>query len=766
MRKLFTFLFVLTTLTGFSQGITVTVGDVAGSADTLIGTISGSQVIGGVNADSLANQPGNFYFDTATNQSASGLKIFRDQLEGLDGIKSDSILAQYFGGTSDFTIGLTGDDVTIGTDSIFFGASVYDAINDFLGIGTPSSKPLTLKGTGGNPKWINLNDANGTLWGIDGNSGGILIEEEGTNDKNLFIEDGGDVGIGTTTLEGRLTIDNNSNDPKLVITPRTSGSLNSSIELHGNSSINSEGGIIQYLNGDKEFVFNNVDADGGAGGDIAYHFQVDDVDQMVIQKDGNIGFGTNTPHAPLQFANSTGNRKIVIFEDANNTDQFYGFGHNFNTLRYQVGNTSADHIFFAGVTSSSSNELMRIKGTGNVGIGMVSPVANTTPGVLQLGLANATAIPTGTVTGGGILYSTAGILHWLKADGTDIDLTAGGGGSDGWTDAGSNVHLTTITDLVGIGTITPIGKIEVIGTNDSYWRLRETNVHQMLHHGNSSRHWSIAPRDNNKFSIASQSSDPGTGIISKGNDDFTIDEDGNISGPFGSYHVASDSTLKENITTIDSALYKIDQMRGVNFSWKDTSLTAEMQYGIIAQELEQIIPTLVHTDTFGIKSVEWWQLNGLFVEAIKELNQPIEWLDIQRKAVTDDQTGIDQGTDILLDSANGNIPYNSITGVVSLKAGKPYVLWGAFAAFSISTSETVAIQWVKASDNAPLYEGHETRLRPQSSTSNGNNLPTIKMIYKPTVDIDVKLRCTEHTGTPDTFTLYWDRSFATINELR
>lgn len=144
----------------------------------------------------------------------------------------------------------------------------------------------------------------------------------------------------------------------------------------------------------------------------------------------------------------------------------------------------------------------------------------------------------------------------------------------------------------------------------------------------------------------------------------------------------------------------------------------------------------------------------------------IEWLDIQRKSSTNDQTGMDGGTDILLDSANGNITYNSSTGIATLKAGKIYALWGTFAIFSISTGETVAIQWVKASDNVPLYEGHETRLRPQSSSSNGNNQPTIKLIYKPTVNTDVKLRVTEYTGTPDTISMYWDRTFATINELR
>lgn len=62
-------------------------------------------------------------------------------------------------------------------------------------------------------------------------------------------------------------------------------------------------------------------------------------------------------------------------------------------------------------------------GPGNLGIGMTSPVANTVAGQLQIGLANAVQVPTGTVTGGGILYSTAGTLHWLKSDGTDVNLT-------------------------------------------------------------------------------------------------------------------------------------------------------------------------------------------------------------------------------------------------------------------------------------------------------------------------------------------------------
>jgi hypothetical protein len=48
----------------------------------------------------------------------------------------------------------------------------------------------------------------------------------------------------------------------------------------------------------------------------------------------NVGIGTNTPNAPLQLANTAGNRKIVLLESANNDHQFYGVGINTSMFRY------------------------------------------------------------------------------------------------------------------------------------------------------------------------------------------------------------------------------------------------------------------------------------------------------------------------------------------------------------------------------------------------------------------------------------------------
>jgi N-acetylneuraminic acid mutarotase len=85
---------------------------------------------------------------------------------------------------------------------------------------------------------------------------------------------------------------------------------------------------------------------------------------------GNVGIGLARPNAQLQFSNTVQNRKIVLFEGADNDHEFYGFGINGATLRYQTSGSDADHVFFSGINATSSKELMRIKGNGNIGIGV------------------------------------------------------------------------------------------------------------------------------------------------------------------------------------------------------------------------------------------------------------------------------------------------------------------------------------------------------------------------------------------------------------
>lgn len=91
----------------------------------------------------------------------------------------------------------------------------------------------------------------------------------------------------------------------------------------------------------------------------------------------------------------------------------------------------------------------------------------------------------------------------------------------------------------------------------------------------------------------------------------------------------SDVRLKKDITPIAGALEKIKAMRGVTYMWRkdipaNNGLEERLQYGVIAQELEKIIPELVHTDSEGWKSVEYSHLTPLLIEALKEQQATIE----------------------------------------------------------------------------------------------------------------------------------------------
>ena len=81
----------------------------------------------------------------------------------------------------------------------------------------------------------------------------------------------------------------------------------------------------------------------------------------------------------------------------------------------------------------------------------------------------------------------------------------------------------------------------------------------------------------------------------------------------------SDIDLKKNIQTITNALDKVLQLRGVEFDWKSTN---EHQIGVIAQEVENIIPEVVVGEN-GDKAVAYGNLVSVLIEAIKELTQRV-----------------------------------------------------------------------------------------------------------------------------------------------
>jgi hypothetical protein len=99
---------------------------------------------------------------------------------------------------------------------------------------------------------------------------------------------------------------------------------------------------------------------------------------------------------------------------------------------------------------------------------------------------------------------------------------------------------------------------------------------------------------------------------------------------------SSDINLKENIQVIPNALEKISAIRGVSYDWKDHVLTAKRDaplylnpkhdIGVIAQEVEAVIPEIVAERQDGTKGVRYERLIALLIEGIKELKAELEVL--------------------------------------------------------------------------------------------------------------------------------------------
>jgi hypothetical protein len=90
----------------------------------------------------------------------------------------------------------------------------------------------------------------------------------------------------------------------------------------------------------------------------------------------------------------------------------------------------------------------------------------------------------------------------------------------------------------------------------------------------------------------------------------------------------SDIRWKKDVSTVENALAKVMAMRGVNYNWRKDEFPSQnfesgLQLGLIAQEVEKVIPEVVDTDDKGFKSVEYSKLVALLLEAIKDQQKMI-----------------------------------------------------------------------------------------------------------------------------------------------
>ena len=96
-------------------------------------------------------------------------------------------------------------------------------------------------------------------------------------------------------------------------------------------------------------------------------------------------------------------------------------------------------------------------------------------------------------------------------------------------------------------------------------------------------------------------------------------------------YYSSDIRLKENIQPIENALEKVNQISGNTYDWKEGYEEIHSHkgndIGVIAQEIEEILPQIVTNRDNGFKAVQYEKIIPLLIEAIKELSIKINELE-------------------------------------------------------------------------------------------------------------------------------------------
>jgi hypothetical protein len=387
-------------------------------------------------------------------------------------------------------------------------------------------------------------------------------------------------------INGAVAIGSNNPNPNLNFN-KNSYSLFVASNAFFNSNIN-VAGIISG-NGDK---ITNVNLSNVVNNPLVYKLpsswlNIDNSVGFYIQPSGTLSLNTaqlvSTASSSINFWNSNNNPSIIYF---NNGDSYLGIGNtnpkshlyvgkNANLLRLtSLANINDNYFSQIGTTDTDSN---------NTKIRLISPLADVS------------------LSSGSIFYTTCGNNNPIHSFNYELD-----GIRNELLKIEKNGLITIQSNLTVGNSLNTNGKI-IIGQSNF-----ETTNYSLYVNSNA--------KFNNKVVIGNIiNSFDGLPMITE----YPLNVYGNI-GITGNIFTTSDEKIKTNIKTIDNALDKIINCRGVSFNYIDDS--NKPQIGVIAQEIEKIMPEIVETNNNGFKNVNYLSIIGYLIEAIKDLNNKINYI--------------------------------------------------------------------------------------------------------------------------------------------
>lgn len=528
---------------------------------------------------------------------------------------------------------------TLGTGSIY-----DDGINVGIGTNTPHAQ-LQLSNMVTAKKMVLYEDANNgnEFYGFGVNAG-VMRYQTSTGANHAFyvatspststelmrIQSNGNVGIGTATpaakleINGQVKITGGTPGAGKVLTSDAAGLATWTTPAAGGGNISGTGNILTSAL--TKFVNANTITSSS-----------------LFEDAGNVGIGIVAPHAPIHLTNTIG-RKVVLYETADNDHQYFGLGMDIGLMRYQVSSTTYHHAFYAGATAATSNELMRIQGNGNVGIGTATPT-------VKLEVAGQVKITGGSPGAGKVLLSdAAGLASWGIAPSA---VNSGTINRIAKYVTANNVDESSLlfddgTGL-GIGTTTPHAPLHLsngIGNRKIVLYEGADNDHQFYGFGVNAGIIRYQVPATTNFHVFYAGATPSTStelMRIQGNGNVGIGTaaatqrltvyNGTSTGTYtttGWVH-SSDARLKTNIKPLENSLDKILHLNGVSYNWKTTP-NDDKQIGFIAQDVERVFPEVVVIDKEGNYGMAYQNLAAPMVEAIKELNAKNELLQKQIEA--------------------------------------------------------------------------------------------------------------------------------------